>query len=239
MEDNNLYKEILKDSSRLFSISSDELSNFGNGRVLMHICCAPCAEFPVMLMRDEGYKIDALYYNPNIHPLAEWQKRLDNVKKYAEMKNLQVFIDESFMEDKWRKHPSNIKQQHCAMCYFMRMDFAAKFAAERNYSAFTTSLLVSPYQNHEKLHESARRAAKRYNVRYLECDFRDGFRLGQEMAREDGLYCQKYCGCIFSLGESRFEKKIRKEYNLSKDDVPKRLDMDRVSQHDVVNNKKD
>lgn len=213
------------DKNRIFltDLSAESLKNIGNGRVLMHICCAPCAEFPVMIMRNEGYNLDVLYYNPNIHPIAEWNKRLENVNKFAQIKELQVFVDNTFLEEKWREHPSNIKENHCAMCYFMRMDFAAKFAAEHAYAAFTTSLLVSPYQNHDLLHKSAYNAAKRYNVKYIECDFRDGFRLGQEMARADELYCQKYCGCIFSLGETRFEKKLRKEFNLEKDDIPRRI----------------
>ncbi len=201
---------------------SKDLKGIGNGRVLMHLCCAPCAEFPVMLLRQEGFEIDGLYYNPNIHPLEEWQLRLENVKRFSELKDMQIYVDESFMEEKWRNHPSAKKKDHCAMCYFMRLDFAAKFAAEHGYAAFTTSLFVSPYQNHEAMNRSAEQAAKRYGVRFLKRDFRDGFRLGQEMAKQDELYCQKYCGCIFSLGETRYEKKLRKRFNLAAEDLPRR-----------------
>lgn len=208
--------------ARLSSPSDQDAKCLGKGRVLMHVCCAPCAEYPVMVLRDEGCDMDLLYFNPNIHPSEEWALRLENVRLYAEKKGLRVFVDERCSEERWRNHRSPYKEDHCAMCYFMRMDFAARFAAEHGYDSFTSSLFVSPYQNFEKLRDSARKAAERYGIPFLERDFREGFRRGQEMAKEDGLYCQKYCGCIFSLGETRYAKKLSRRFGLEKEDIPAR-----------------
>ena len=92
-------------------------------------------------------------------------------------------------------------------CYTIRLGTAAKYASEHGYEAFTSSLLISPYQNHELLKAVGETMARKYGVEFLYRDFRPGFRAGQAKAREMGLYLQKYCGCIFSE-EDRYEKKI-------------------------------
>ena len=90
------------------------------------------------------------------------------------------------------------------------LEQTAKYAKENGYTHFSTTLLVSPYQNHEALIEVANQMAKKYDVEFLYRDFRVGFREGQAKARELGLYMQKYCGCIFSE-EDRYQKKIEKD----------------------------
>jgi hypothetical protein len=94
------------------------------------------------------------------------------------------------------------------MCYDLRMQKVAEEAKANGISAFSTTLLVSIYQNHEEVAEAAERAADRVGVSFVYRDFRDGYRKGQDMAKEDGLYRQKYCGCILSLEESKFRDKI-------------------------------
>jgi len=97
----------------------------------------------------------------------------------------------------------------CRYCYESRMEVVARTAKENGFDAFTTTLLVSPYQNHELLIEVCEEMAKKYNIKFYYRDFREGFREGQAMARELGLYMQKYCGCIYSE-EERYEKQINK-----------------------------
>ena len=94
------------------------------------------------------------------------------------------------------------------MCYDVRMQKVAEEAKSLGFTAFTTTLLVSIYQDHEAVAEAAARASKRVGIDFLYRDFRDGYRKGQEMAKADGLYRQKYCGCILSLEESKFRDKI-------------------------------
>ena len=100
----------------------------------------------------------------------------------------------------------------CEMCYDIRMDHVAKFAADNGYESFCTTLLVSPYQQHDRIAQISDEKASRYGVKFDYIDFRPGFRQGQDMAREIGLYRQKFCGCIFSLEESKFRDKIYKSF---------------------------
>ena len=92
-------------------------------------------------------------------------------------------------------------------CYPVRLEQTAKYAKENGYDSFSTTLLVSPYQNHEVLMKVAEEMAKKYDVKFLYRDFRVGFRAGQAKAKELGLYRQKYCGCVFSE-EDRYRKQI-------------------------------
>ena len=95
----------------------------------------------------------------------------------------------------------------CVECYRMRMCAAAQYAAENGFTHFTSTLFVSPYQNHELMKQVAEEAAEEFGVAFLYRDFRPYFREGQDRARELGLYMQKYCGCVFSE-EDRYSKQI-------------------------------
>lgn len=192
--------------------------------ILLHSCCGPCAEWPAHLLRSEGEEITLYYYNPNIHPEAEWMRRQEALIQMTERRDFEYIIDGASEEEVWRAFTSDKKSVHCRYCYTMRMMMTAKKAKELSYSAFTTSLLVSPYQDHEMIYEAMDLAAKRYGVKALKRDFRDGYQQGQEMAKEDGLYRQKYCACIYSIMESpRFLKKITRELNLDRSTLPHRL----------------
>ena len=98
----------------------------------------------------------------------------------------------------------------CAYCYRVRMEETARYAAQNGYDSFTTSLLISPYQNHEAICATARAMGEKYGVEFLYRDFRPLFQAGQEFARAHGLYMQKYCGCIFSEEDRYMGAKRRK-----------------------------
>ena len=98
-------------------------------------------------------------------------------------------------------------ENRCATCYSLRLFASAAFAKENGFDSFTTSLLISPYQNFEQILQTGRLAGDQYGVRFLERDFRPLFREGQQRAREKGFYMQKYCGCIFSEEERYCKKK--------------------------------
>jgi epoxyqueuosine reductase len=175
-------------------------------KILMHMCCAPCSAYPLSALRDEGLEVEGLFYNPNIHPIDEHKRRRETVEKFSEIKNVSVEYMDDFMQQEWESFESS-EELRCNMCYGIRMDKAAQYAKEKGFDAFTTSLLVSPYQKHDVIKELCERAAKKYGVEFLYRDFRPGFRQGQQMAREMELYRQKFCGCIVSFNESRFNKK--------------------------------
>ena len=100
--------------------------------------------------------------------------------------------------------------RRCGHCYTVRLEQTARFAAENGFASFTSTLFVSPYQQHERMAEIAEEMARRYGVRFLYRDFRPGFRAGQQEARELGFYMQKYCGCVFSE-EERYQKQIQRD----------------------------
>ena len=192
--------------------------------ILLHSCCGPCAEWPAHILRSEGEDLTLYFYNPNIHPEAEWLRREEAFVRMAELRDFDYLIDGSSEEEVWRNFTSEKKSAHCRYCYTMRMMMTARKAKELSCTAFTTSLLVSPYQDHEMIYQAMDLAEERYGVKALKRDFRDGYAEGQEMAIEDGLYRQKYCACIYSILESpRFLKKIAKELNLDRSTLPQRL----------------
>ncbi len=172
---------------------------------LLHICCAPCANQCIEVLRTDGYNVTGFWYNPNIHPFTEYRARRNCLEDYARTIDLTLLKkDEYALRPFIREVAENIGNR-CGRCYEMRLFEAARTAAEQGFDSFTSSLFISPYQNHERMRETAQRAAAEYGVDFLYRDFRPYFRAGQEKARELGFYMQKYCGCIFSE-EERYRK---------------------------------
>lgn len=174
-------------------------------KLLLHMCCAPCSVYPTSVLEEEGISYEGFFFNPNIHPIEEFQRRKDNVEIFSAIKNIPVHYMDDFKQDTWEQFKGD-EEQRCSMCYSVRMDKAAAFAKEKGFDAFTTSLLVSPYQKHELIKELGEKYAKKHGVKFYYRDFRPGFRQGQQQAREMELYRQKFCGCIISYKESQFKK---------------------------------
>ncbi len=192
-------------------------------KLLLHMCCAPCSEYPLDALREEGFDPDGYFHNPNIQPQKELDRRLEAVENFSELRGLKVFYDSESKEAVWRNFRSSLKEDHCRYCYFTRMAQVARFAKDKGYTAFTSSLFVSPYQDHDLLKQACEHAAKQYGLEFLYRDFRSGYREGQEMAKRDGLYRQKFCGCIYSIGESNYKAKIMKQLDLSEAAIPLRI----------------
>lgn len=172
---------------------------------LLHVCCAPCANQCIDELRRQGHALTALWYNPNIHPFTEYRARRNTVQEYCRMVALPLLLDDEYALRPFIRAVADQIETRCGVCYQMRLDRAAAEAAAGGFEAFTSSLFISPYQNHELLRQVAEAAAERHHVRFLYQDFRPLFRAGQDRARELGLYMQKYCGCVFSE-EERYRK---------------------------------
>ena len=168
-------------------------------KLLLHTCCAPCSVYCIDTLRKEGIEPTVYWFNPNIHPYMEYKARRDCLKEYTKSIDVNAIFEENYGLDDFCKNVIGDLQNRCKnYCYPVRLEQTAKYAKENGYTHFSTTLLVSPYQNHEALIEVAEQMAKKYGVEFLYRDFRVGFREGQAKARELGLYMQKYCGCIFS-----------------------------------------
>lgn len=172
--------------------------------LLLHACCGPCAEYPLRDLMTRGIEPHLYFANPNIHPAEEWQMRWEGLKQVAESRQLPLSSEILYDEAAWIQFGES--PARCLYCYDRRMELAAKKAKELGLHFFTTTLLVSPYQNREAILKSGRTFAERYGLQFLEEDWRPHFREGQKMAKEEGIYRQKYCGCIFSLRASDFRE---------------------------------
>lgn len=167
-------------------------------KLLLHICCGPCACHPLEVLREEGHEVTGYFYNPNIHPYQEWVKRRQGVEQLAASADLSVIYDRNYDIQKYFHDIAFREERRCYMCYNLRLNQTAHIAQKGNFDGFTTSLLVSPYQKHDLIKEAALAAAERYGVEFVYRDFRPGFKSGQQKARELELYRQQYCGCLYS-----------------------------------------
>lgn len=180
-------------------------------KVLMHTCCAPCSIYCIDSLRQENIEPTLFWYNPNIHPYTEYKARRDCLKDYAKSINIEAIFEEEYGLDEFCKNVISDLPNRCVnYCYKKRLTETVRFAAKNGYDAFTTTLLVSPYQKHEELKQVCEELAALAGIEFLYRDFRVGFRAGQDKARDLGMYMQKYCGCIFSE-EDRYQKQIEKD----------------------------
>ena len=181
-------------------------------KLLMHTCCAPCSVYCIDSLRKDGIEPTLYWYNPNIHPYIEYKTRKDTLKEYSKMIEVEAIFEEEYGLDTFCKKVIDKLNTRCQdYCYPVRLEKTAKFAKENGYTAFTTTLLVSPYQKHEIIKEIGERLAKKYGLEFIYRDFRVGFREGQAKARKLGLYMQKYCGCIFSEESSNYDHIISEQ----------------------------
>lgn len=179
-------------------------------KVLLHCCCAPCSVSCVEPLRSENIEPVAFWYNPNIHPFKEYEARRNCLIEYSEKIGMELIISENYGLREFVRNVADDIDKRCRYCYTHRLEETAKFAHEHGFDSFTTTLLASIYQNHDLIAEAAEGFGKKYGVKFLYRDFRPNFREGNNKARQDGLYMQKYCGCIFSE-EDRYQKQIKRD----------------------------
>ncbi len=184
-------------------------------KLLLHTCCAPCLEYPHQVLSKDKIDFNGYFYNPNIQPEWEYRRRKHTLQEFIELKKIPIHysvpsedltqLDTSSFEKKWTSfHPD----ERCRKCYRIRLEQTARFAKANGFDAFSSTLLGSIYQNHTLLCEIGSEVSVRFNIDFYKRDFREGFRIGQNLAREQGLYRQKFCGCIISLNQSSLKRKI-------------------------------
>ena len=177
-------------------------------KTLLHICCAPCANRCIASLQEEGVAVTGFWYNPNIHPFTEYRARRNCLRQYAQEIGLPLIENNDYALRPFVREVAGDMENRCVKCYEMRLYETAKTAKEQGFDSFTSSLFISPYQNHELMKAVAQRAAEEYCVEFLYRDFRQVFKAGQDFAREHDFYMQKYCGCVFSE-EERYLKKSK------------------------------
>ncbi|MCS7150631.1 MAG: epoxyqueuosine reductase QueH [Caldimicrobium sp.] len=182
--------------------------------LLLHICCGPCALYPLEQLKQRGYPVKGLFYNPNIHPYLEFKARiqaLETVSKREKVEilwvkdyGLEFFLEETLFQ--WEK------PKRCERCYYMRLKKTVEVALELRAEAFSTTLLQSPFQFHELIKEIGEELEDRYKITFFYEDWRRGYKEGKAKAMELGVYRQKYCGCLFSEKERYLPHRKEKIY---------------------------
>lgn len=173
--------------------------------LLLHICCAPCSSATLERLY-EYFKITILFYNPNIAPKVEFDRRYEELKRFVKEKKYEVdFIETEYNENEFQQIAKGLEKEpeggeRCFKCYRLRLERTAEIAKNIGATFFTTSLSISPHKNSEKLNEIGSELENKYNIKYLFSDFkkREGYKRSIELSREFNLYRQDYCGCIYS-----------------------------------------
>ncbi len=174
-------------------------------KILLHICCAPCTIYPLGILRREAGRIEGIFFNPNIHPYLEYKKRLDTVKEYAAREGLEMDVAVGYPIEDFLQKTSPMGKDRCRHCYEIRLRYTAEHARKGFFDAFTSTLLYSRYQNHDLVRTIGEKLAREVGVPFFYRDFREGWNDGQRRARQEGIYRQRYCGCIFSEKERFYQ----------------------------------
>ena len=181
-------------------------------KTLLHICCAPCANQCVELLRSESIEVSGFWYNPNIHPYTEYRERRNCVQAYAKAIDLPLVLKDEYALRPFVREVAEDLNDRCGKCYRMRLFETARQAKEGGFDYFTTTLSISPLKNAEKLNEIGEKLENEYGVKHLTSDFKkkNGYKRSTELSKEYDLYRQDYCGCVFSKNEREKQKMLVK-----------------------------
>lgn len=180
-------------------------------KILIHICCAPCAVYPVARLRADSMQVSGFFFNHNIHPYLEFRRRLDTVVEYAQKESLEVIFADEYLLEEFLGAVAGTPDERCLYCYGSRLEKTAEVAAERGFDCFTSSLLYSRYQKHDIIRSLGERAGEKYGVPFHYDDYRRGWQEGIRLSKEMAMYRQQYCGCIYSEKERYAPRISRRE----------------------------
>jgi hypothetical protein len=172
--------------------------------ILLHSCCAPCSSSVLTRLKDY-FDITVLYYNPNIEPIEEYQKRKEEQIRFIKEFDPSIKImDIDYDNESFKKISKNLENEpeggaRCHKCYYLRLGKCASLAFQNNFDYFGTTLTVSPYKNSDVINEYGLLLEKKYNIKYLVSDFKkqDGYKKSIELSKKYNLYRQDYCGCSY------------------------------------------
>ncbi|MCX7678111.1 MAG: epoxyqueuosine reductase QueH [Spirochaetes bacterium] len=171
--------------------------------ILLHCCCAPCAAYVINLL-ENTYSIVAYFYNPNIHPLHEYKKRQNELKRYSSKKRFPL-IEGEYDERRWFKEVKEYRfmgerSLRCRRCISIRLEKTFEKAKEKSITVVGTTLTISPHKDSTMINEIGCELSKKFGIEFFVADFKknDGFKKTIEISKIENFYRQKYCGCIYS-----------------------------------------
>lgn len=176
-------------------------------RLMLHSCCAPCSSYTLKYLA-EYFDITVYYYNPNISPKEEFDKRfLEQERLISQLptKHSVSLVEGEYNYDDFldiAKGYEDVPEggERCFRCYRMRLESTARLAKEQGFDYFCTTLSISPLKNSQKINEIGFEVAEKYGIKWLPSDFKkkEGYKQSIELSREYNLYRQNFCGCVFS-----------------------------------------
>lgn len=177
-------------------------------KLLLQACCAPCSSYVLELLSNY-FKITIVYYNPNIYPVLEYEKRLTEVRKLVKLiktNNPIDILEVDYDNNSFKNISKGLENEkeggvRCHKCYYLRMEKVAELAKKYNYDYFTTTLSISPYKDAQILNRIGEVLEEKYQVKYLYADFKkkEGYKRSIELSKQFNLYRQEYCGCKYSM----------------------------------------
>ena len=179
-------------------------------KILVHTCCAPCLIAPYRQLSEAGHTVSAFWYNPNIHPLKEYQKRRDTLREFAQKESFELIEHDEYGLVGFLENTIGDIAQRCEYCYLSRLDKVAEYAAQRGFDGFSSTLLYSRYQKHALIMDIAQEMSTKHGVAFFYEDWRPLWQEGIRLSKAAGMYRQQYCGCIFSE-EERYREKIQSD----------------------------
>ncbi|MCA1796061.1 MAG: epoxyqueuosine reductase QueH [Geobacteraceae bacterium] len=196
---------------RLASIT-DNGSSFqehAKPRLLLHACCAPCSSAVVERLAAD-YAITIYFYNPNIHPRAEYIKRRDELQRWcSHIAGINCIVAD-YVPAKWMDQVRDLEREpergrRCNRCFRLRLQHAAKYASAHDYDLFATVLSISPHKRFDRINRLGIAIARRYGVDFYAANFKkkNGYKRSVEISRELKFYRQNYCGCVFSASQTQ------------------------------------
>ena len=172
--------------------------------MLLHICCANCGAYPLALLGDD-FEITLFYYNPNIYPKEEYQRRLKDTKRLSEISAVPLIIGK-YESAIWSRAAGHLADEpeggkRCAICFDMRLKKTASIAKINNLDIFSTTLSISPHKNSKTINELGKTISSDAGIDFYSGDFKkkDGFKKTMAISRKYSFYCQNYCGCLYSI----------------------------------------
>ncbi len=172
-------------------------------KLLLHACCAPCSIY-VLKKLSADWQVTIFFYDPNIHPKEEYDKRRDELKKYAEKIGIN-FEEGEYDVDVWLEKTKGLELEpergrRCIICFDIRLSKTAIKAKQENYDAFATVMSISPHKDYQALSRVGNRLAHKFNILFLDGNWKKqgGFIQALALSKAEGFYRQDYCGCIYS-----------------------------------------
>jgi len=174
-------------------------------KILLHVCCAPCAIYPRQVLTDQGMTVMGYFHQRNIHPWQECLRRREAVEQYSELTGMRVIYQEAYDPETFLRAVVFREADRCTYCYHDRLQATARLAKRGQFDYFTSTLLYSKFQKHDLIRQIGEAEGRAAGVPFYYHDFREGWKQGIEESRRLNLYRQQYCGCLYSEKE-RFYK---------------------------------